>query len=218
MRAVLYLILLVLIFAVGARVEDVHVPALFEEIKEKVATLPQSPTAQIEEEITTVPEASEPPPLLGAEVLAPPLKQVEYTEGYTQDLEKAIHDRINVERVREGLGVLAYDEKLAEIAAGHSTDMAKENYFAHEDEKGCTSACRLDNAGYKWRTVGENLFLLKSSYHYSVEEAAAIIVAGWMGSEGHRHNVLNKSFTHEGLGVVIEGNSVYATELFARPR
>jgi uncharacterized protein YkwD len=43
-------------------------------------------------------------------------------------------------------------------------------------------------------------------------------VAGWMGSEGHRKNVLSKNFTHQGLGVVINGNALYATEVFARPR
>lgn len=218
MRAILYLVLLVLIFAVGAQIEDSHFLAPLPQ-EEEVATLPESPVAPTEETQTSVsPEAAEPPPLLGAQELAEPQTEVEYTQEYTLQLEKAIHQRINVERVREELGVLAYDEKLAEVAAGHSTDMAKENYFAHEDEEGCSSACRLTNAGYRWRLVGENLFLLRSTHRYTVEEAAAIIVAGWMGSEGHRKNVLNKGFAYEGLGVVIEGNSIYATEVFALPR
>jgi len=39
-----------------------------------------------------------------------------------------------------------------------------------------------------------------------------------MGSEGHRKNILQKVFTDEGLGIVVSGDSIYATELFSRPR
>jgi uncharacterized protein YkwD len=148
----------------------------------------------------------------------PAAKPVEYTEEYIEALEQAIHDRINAERARLGLDILAYDDLLARVSALHSADMAKENYFAHADENGCTSSCRVTNAGYEWRTVGENLFLIKSTYRYSVEDASAIIVQGWMGSEGHRHNIVNKDFTVQGMGVVILGDSIYATEVLARPR
>lgn len=145
-------------------------------------------------------------------------RPVVYNEVYVIELERAIHDRINAERVRAGLGILTYNDTLAQVAALHSTDMAEENYFAHEDESGCTSSCRVTKVGYDWRSVGENLFLLKSSNRYSAEDASAIIVQGWMGSEGHRHNVLYDNFTQEGIGVVIKGDAIYATEVFARPR
>jgi uncharacterized protein YkwD len=206
-------------------------PGLLTEEAPEVAVLPPVPTVQEETETTEPlaeieeeaaapqepgPLAADPePPLVGA---AAQVSIVVYDEEYVEDLERAIHDAINVERARAGVGILAYDEALAEIAAGHSTDMAKENYFAHEDEDGCTSSCRVTAAGYRWRWVGENLFLLRSSHRYTVEEGAAIIVAGWMGSEGHRKNVLSKNFTHQGLGVVVNGNALYATEVFARPR
>lgn len=143
---------------------------------------------------------------------------VEYNEAYVEELERAVHDRINAERVRANLSILKYNDTLANVAALHSTDMAVNNYFAHEDNQGCNSACRVTNSGYDWRAVGENLFLLKSTYRYSVEDASAIIVQGWMGSEGHRRNVLEPDFTYEGIGVVINDGAIYATEVFARPR
>jgi uncharacterized protein YkwD len=191
------------------------------------ATLPAAPEVEEalegEEEIAAQEASAEPGPL-EAQPPAPivgateQVAIVEYNEEFVAELELAIHDAINVERVRAGLNILAYDEVLAEVAAGHSTDMAKNNYFAHEDEDGCTSSCRVTAAGYRWRWVGENLFLLRSTHRYTVSEAAAIIVAGWMGSDGHRKIVLSKNFTYQGLGVVVNGNSLYATEVFARPR
>lgn len=186
------------------------------------AELPvQDTPAQSAQESAAVTEVQTTPITVVNPPVSKPVQEssaITYTEEFIAALEKAIHDRINVERVRTGLGILEYDEVLAKVAGLHSTDMAKENYFNHSDENGCTSSCRVTNAGYEWRMVGENLFLLKSTNRYSVEDASAIIVAGWMGSEGHRKNVLEKGFTEEGLGVVVFGDSMYATQVFARPQ
>lgn len=205
------------------QVQESEAPATVTEEPEAEEILEETEVEAEEEAVSPSepgPLEADPPPdepiLVGATEQAEP--PIEYTEEYVELLELAIHDHINVERVREGLGILAYDELLAEVAAGHSTDMAKNNYFAHEDDDGCSSSCRVNATGYKWRFVGENLFLLRSTHRYTIEEAAAIVVAGWMGSEGHRKNVLNKNFTVEGLGVVVLGNSLYATEVFAKPR
>jgi uncharacterized protein YkwD len=48
--------------------------------------------------------------------------------------------------------------------------------------------------------------------------AAERIVQGWMNSSGHRRNILSTSFTHQGIGVHIEGGRVYSTQKFAAPR
>jgi uncharacterized protein YkwD len=226
MKGLLYGVLFLLILFVGLTIEDTRAPLPLAQAPAPqplpAATLPETPAVvpAEETETTAADEApAEPPPLIGAPPPREPAAEaVEYDEAYTLALEAAVHERINVERVRESLGILSYDEELAEIAAYHSTDMAKENYFAHEDEDGCSSSCRLNEAGYAWRLVGENLFLLRSTHHYTVDDAAAIIVAGWMGSAGHRKNVLEGRFTVQGVGVVIDSNSVYATEVFARPR
>lgn len=189
-------------------------------IVEPASEQPVTPAA---EPVVTEPEQKASPQATPIAITNPiPVKKetapVEYTEAYVVELERAIHDRINAERVRLGLKVLGYDDTLAQVAALHSTDMANENYFAHADENGCTSACRVTNSGYSWRAVGENLFLIKSTYKYSVEDASAVIVQGWMGSEGHRRNIVNEDFTEQGVGVVILGENMYATEVLARPR
>ncbi|MGL4879776.1 MAG: CAP domain-containing protein, partial [Waterburya sp.] len=48
------------------------------------------------------------------------------------------------------------------------------------------------NAGYQYSTAGENV-----AAGYLDAEA---VVAGWMGSEGHRANILNASFEELGVG------------------
>ena len=223
----MYVVLIVLVLWTGFTWESAWAPAPLEVSppQEEATTAPvqEAPLAQTPEAVA--PTVSQPGPLVSSHP-APPKPQVptaapepvEYTEEYVEQLEQAIHDRINAERTGEGLGLLEYDDDLAEVAAFHSTDMATNNYFAHEDDEGCDSACRLTSVGYPWRVVGENLFLLRSTYRYSVADASAIIVAGWMGSEGHRKNVLEKRFSHEGVGVVVLGDSIYATELLTRPR
>jgi uncharacterized protein YkwD len=187
------------------------------EMASSSATLPESPT--IKEELAI----SEPPPLVASssgqsqsepEPPAPP----QYSAEFVALLEEEIHAQINIERKQNDLKVLSYDTTLAKIARAHSADMAQNNYFDHKDKEGCDSACRIDAAGYKWRRVGENIFLIQSSIKFSVSDLAAVIVQGWMGSEGHRHNILESGFSHEGLGVYVEGTSVYATELFSKPR
>ncbi|MDP4020648.1 MAG: CAP domain-containing protein [Candidatus Adlerbacteria bacterium] len=226
MRAFLYILLIAAILWTGFAWEQASIPSLVVNTpqEEHVGATPEPSSSEVVQEEPSVEmlPASQPGPLVGSQVqlpTPPPAPaQVEYNEEYVELLEVAIHSRINEERTLAGLNTLAYDEVLAQVAAYHSTDMAKNDYFEHEDEEGCDSACRVTAAGYKWRMVGENLFLLGREEHFSVEGASALIVAGWMGSEGHRENILQPRFTYEGVGVVIKGNSIYATEVFARPR
>jgi uncharacterized protein YkwD len=209
MRALTYIVLITVVLWAGFAWEQVSAPLL-------VVTTPQ------EEPSVEMLPVSEPGPLVGSQVqlpTPPPTPaQVEYDEEYVEELEIAVHNRVNEERKAQGLGTLEYDNALAQVAAYHSTDMAQNDYFEHKDEEGCDSACRVTTAGYKWRAVGENLFLLARDQHFSVEGASALVVAGWLGSEGHRENLFEKDFTHEGVGVVIKGDSIYVTEVLALPR
>jgi len=225
MRALLYVGLIVLVLWASLAWEQASAPPLAVTTQEVSAptSTPQTTVAPAEEEVATeILPALEPGPLVGSQAQLPALppepEPVEYNEEYVAELELAIHELINAEREREDLKPLVYDEVLAEVAAYHSTNMATEDYFDHEDENGCDSACRVTSSGYKWQMVGENLFLLRHGRHLTVKDASTIIVVGWMNSDGHRANVLQPKFTHEGVGVVIKGDSIYATEVFTRPR
>jgi uncharacterized protein YkwD len=47
----------------------------------------------------------------------------------------------------------------------------------------------------------------------SPDEIARQVVDGWMGSEGHRENLLKRGFDRQGIGVAITaGGKVFVTQ------
>ena len=227
MRALTYIALIAVVVWAGFAWEQASAPIVVtveEEVMEPVESAPADTTTKVAEEQEEQEERELPPiqpgPLGATDLPEPPPEppQVAYDEAYVEELELSIHGRINEERVAQGLNTLEYDETLAQVAAYHSTDMAENDYFAHEDDESCDSACRVTSAGYRWRMVGENLFLLRREDHFSAEGASAIVVAGWIGSKGHRENMFEPRFTEEGIGVVILGDTIYVTEVLTRPR
>ena len=122
-----------------------------------------------------------------------------------------------MERANEGLPPLENDEKLSTLARGHSADMIARDYFSHTDTDGCGSSCRANAAGYAWRAIGENNYM-SSGYGASPEQQARMVVDGWMKSPGHRANILGSQYTHAGVGVFAQGEDVYVTAMYAKPR
>jgi len=139
------------------------------------------------------------------------------SKEFPSALEEEVFVRTNVERVKLGLEPLKEDSALALISRKHSLDMLIEEYFNHEDENNCNSACRAKEAEYKYQALGENIFLMKG-FGLSAEDAAALIVQGWMGSPGHRANILREYNTHSGVGVAVDGGVIYATAMYSLPR
>lgn len=123
----------------------------------------------------------------------------------------------NAEREANGLPALENDNALASIAQSHSADMLANNYFDHADRNGCAADCRLNEAGYSWSAMGENIHMM-SGYNLSPAATAQKIVTDWMNSPGHRANMLNASYTHAGIGVALSGSTIYTTEDFAEPK
>lgn len=132
-------------------------------------------------------------------------------------VEAEIFRLIAIERGKYNLPALGTDTLLAKAARAHSLDMAKNKYFSHTSQSGCTVSCRLAVVGYSWSWYGENIYKM-SGYSYTAKEYAAKIVRGWMQSAGHKANILNKNFTEHGVGVAQVGGSIYATDDFGKPR
>jgi uncharacterized protein YkwD len=112
------------------------------------------------------------------------------------DLEKQMLDLVNQERQAAGLSPLAPDPELTEVARKHSADMFARGYFAHDTPEGKSPFDRMNEAGVRFLTVGENLAL-----------APTIPVAhtGLMNSPGHRANILRPQFGRVGIGVMDGG-------------
>lgn len=100
---------------------------------------------------------------------------------------------VNLERAKFNLNPLTLNEKLDIAADSHSARMASADFFSHVDPlTGSTMADRVNQTGYRWTNLGENIAAGQST--------AREVVQGWMNSPGHRRNILNPNFTHMGLG------------------
>jgi uncharacterized protein YkwD len=120
-------------------------------------------------------------------------------------------DRTNAERARHGLRSLSVDLRLAAAAQDHSADMVRRAFFAHESPDGRQVWDRAVAAGYAYRKVAENIA--------AGQRTAEEVVRGWMGSPGHRANILDGDLTQIGVGRADGGSyGVYWTQVFGTPR
>lgn len=115
---------------------------------------------------------------------------------------------VNQARTQAGLGPLTMNGALVAAAQRHSSDMAANNFLGHTGSDGSSASQRVSEAGYNWATVGEN-----AAQTWSVDGNQ---VAGlWLGSDGHRANILNPAFIEMGLAYATASNgAVYYTQTF----
>jgi uncharacterized protein YkwD len=102
---------------------------------------------------------------------------------------------INAERTPRGLVPLRVDLRLERAARAKSSEMLRTGTFAHGDVRG-----RLVRFGARGPMYGENLAWGVGAY-----ASARHIVRGWMGSPGHRANLLRPGWNRIGLGA-LRGN------------
>lgn len=82
-------------------------------------------------------------------------------------------------------------QTLGGVAFGHADDMAKHNYFEHEDLTGRSPAERVRAVGYQEKLVGENIAYGPKS--------AEEVVQGWLDSPGHCENIMDPRFAEMGI-------------------
>jgi uncharacterized protein YkwD len=93
------------------------------------------------------------------------------------------------------------DTRLRCAARRHSMDMGTQNFFAHNSLDGTTPWQRMTNAGYAWRTAGENIA--------AGQATPSAVMTSWMNSTGHCNNIMNGSFKHLGVGYYYGSTSTY---------
>lgn len=102
---------------------------------------------------------------------------------------------VNQERATAGLGALAWDSCLGSAAYVHNQDMIANGFFAHTSaSNGSTPSQRASVAGNPSTAIGENIAAGQTS--------PASVMSAWMGSSGHRANILGTSYTHIGISRV----------------
>ena len=121
---------------------------------------------------------------------------------------------INDIRGQHQLVPLALDPSLADVARGHSRDMADHDYFAHESPAGDTVGGRMARAGLSYAVVAENLQMSRG-----IQDPVQVAAEEWMKSPPHRANILNPDFTHTAVGVAVTAaGAVYFTQVFLTPQ
>jgi uncharacterized protein YkwD len=124
-------------------------------------------------------------------------------------------DRIDPSTEQETRGQaqpLVWDARLAAVARAHSEEMAREGFFAHEGSDGSLPSDRVSRAGIRWLSVGENIAKAKD-----VAQARFLFMDEPKFEHNHRSNILDKGFTHVGVGIVKGPDGLlYVTEEFAR--
>lgn len=109
-----------------------------------------------------------------------------------------IFNLVNNERVKAGLPALTDDPRLDNTAATKCQHLLSENYFGHTEPNGTQFFDVIHAGGVIYHYAGENL-------QFSVN-AAPKVVATWMGSPGHRANILNPRYTRAGTAVCHSGS------------
>jgi uncharacterized protein YkwD len=105
----------------------------------------------------------------------------------------------NRERNRRGIAELSWSDAVALEARRHSERMAGEGFFSHRDPEHGDLGKRLRAAGIRYRACAENLFRQSSS-----SKLASAAVKAWLGSRGHRTNLLNRMYRETGIGVAVD--------------
>ncbi|KAF6258438.1 CAP domain-containing protein [Scenedesmus sp. NREL 46B-D3] len=116
---------------------------------------------------------------------------------------------VNAARRQDGLRVLSINVRLNTAAQAHSQDQARMQTMSHTSSDGTTFDVRITRAGYRWMGASENV-----AAGYTTAQS---VFNGWLGSPGHRANILGNS-VHMGVGLATGANGVmYWTQVFATP-
>ncbi len=128
------------------------------------------------------------------------------------ELEQGSFQLVNAERTAANVSPrLIREDILDEIARLHSELMRDQGFFSHTDPQGRTVRSRLEAKGYFFTAAGENIAKVEN-----VVDPAGYAHQLLMGNPGHRRNILGEIYQEMGVGVAIEGRTVWITQIYVR--
>ncbi|HKH10974.1 MAG TPA: CAP domain-containing protein [Rubrobacter sp.] len=105
----------------------------------------------------------------------------------------ALHNR---ERRERNLRALCVHPALERAARAHSKDMIRRDYFSHNTKGRNESSCqRVRRFGYRYSRCAENI-----AWGSGPKGEPDSIMRMWMGSNGHRANILDGKLREVGIG------------------
>jgi uncharacterized protein YkwD len=116
----------------------------------------------------------------------------------------------NAHRRSLGLVELQVDPTLTKAATWKARDLARRNYFAHDDQAGANgepsrtpwerlTACGFTAGGTKAENIAAG------------QQSGNDFITAWLNSAGHRANIENSSMRYVGFGVASSTTSTYGT-------
>lgn len=128
----------------------------------------------------------------------------------TAPVDNSFAGMLNNVRANNGAGPVTYDSRLGTAAQNHANDMLANNYFSHTGLNGSTPGDRISDAGYNWRTYGENIA--------RGQQSEADVLQAWVNSPGHQANNVNPNFEDFALAKAGSGSNKYWVLVLATER
>jgi uncharacterized protein YkwD len=140
---------------------------------------------------------------------------------FLASLEERLVELTNRRRAAAGVAPLEADPGLERVARAHALDMLARDYMDHVDPEGRDVGDRVAILHRRFiGGTGENLAEHRGiGVAQLADQAAPLavkIVDGWMGSPGHRKNILEPDYTHLGLAAAGEGERLVIVQVFGR--
>ncbi len=129
-----------------------------------------------------------------------------------------LFELVEEERMQGGAKPMSLDPDLAAGAQAHSDEMARKRSFDTKNPNGNLAVNTLLSRDPKF--VG--FFAENSAAQYFTpsqgldpESMARGFLQIWLESPSHRNNLMYRDFDRTGIGVAVNGNAIYAAEVFA---
>lgn len=103
-----------------------------------------------------------------------------------------ILEKINEQRIANGLPALTLDSLLTATAQTKAKDMVENNYFSHTSPTYGSPFEMMQNAGVTYISAGENI-----AGNSSIDDA----ITSFLSSEEHSKNILSNSYNYIGIGI-----------------
>ncbi len=134
-----------------------------------------------------------------------------------QEMERALFERTNANRMAQGLAPLAFDTDLLDVARVRAGAQVTLPRLSHTDQTGRLAIRQLLAAGaVPYGLAGENLARLPGAPTLAVSPSVSAVAeraeAALMDSPTHRKNILETRFTSVAIGAVADpsGRVIFA--------
>ena len=135
-----------------------------------------------------------------------PIKREKVTADDVIAQQDSLLKAINLIRKQNNLQSLKGSQQLNASAMEKALDLINQGYWAHQNPQGTQPWDFINQAGYDYRSAGENL-----ARGYTDE---AKMIEAWLNSPSHKENIVNPQYRDIGIG----RKDGYVATHFGRPK